>query len=85
MSAILFISLWYCQMMLCIHSFYDPRLLVTMNVQRYLQQHSSTRVLLFATSNHNNNFDNILNMNKNDAIKYINSFFINYIDQYELY
>ena len=35
--------------------------------------------------NYNNNFDNILNMNKNDAIKYINSFFINYIDQYELY
>lgn len=55
MSAILFISLWYCQMMLCIHSFYDPRLLVTMNVQRYLQQRSSSRVLLFATSNHNNN------------------------------
>jgi hypothetical protein len=35
--------------------------------------------------NYNNNFDNILKMNKNDAIKYINSFFINYIDQYELY
>lgn len=35
--------------------------------------------------NHNNNFDNILNMNKDDAIKYINSFFINYTDQYELY
>jgi hypothetical protein len=35
--------------------------------------------------NHNNNFDNVLSMNKDDAIKYINSFFINYTDQYELY
>ena len=64
MSAILFISLWYCQMMLCIHSFYDPRLLVTMNVQRYLQQRSSSRVLLFATSNHNNNLVNIAHEKK---------------------
>lgn len=35
--------------------------------------------------NHNNNFDNVLNMNKDDAIKHINSFFINYTGQYELY
>lgn len=45
--------------MLCIHSFYVPRLLVTMTVQRNLQQRSSSsRVLLFATLNHNSNFDN---------------------------
>lgn len=59
-----FISLWlYCQMMLCIHSFYDSRLLATRYLQQQRSSSSSSRGLkLFA--HHNNNFDHTAQWNK---------------------
>lgn len=52
----------------------------------YNQKYKNPRLNgLLPKYNYNQNFDHILNMNENDAMKYINSFFAEYDNKYEMY